>query len=229
MSDEINPKQKVAQHAASLVQDGMVVGLGTGSTANYFIEALAARHRSGLDCITVASSVVSSIKAQSEGLPQMAIEQLERLDIYVDGADEVTPEMVLLKGRGSDLVKEKMLARAANQFYVLVDQSKMVERLGQNYPIPMEVMPFSWSLVLAQVKALGGIGMLRQNAGGDGLHVTSHGSLVLDIHFPIELEVAELERQLNAIPGIVEHGIFIDLASHVLLADEQVDVIEQRR
>ena len=105
MLTELNAKQRVAQHAADLIEDDMIVGLGTGSTANYFIEALAKRQEMGLRCTTVASSVVSTIKAKSLGLPQMSMEHLDHIDIYVDGADEVTEDKTLLKGRGSDLVR----------------------------------------------------------------------------------------------------------------------------
>ena len=140
----MNDKELVAYQAARLVEDGMLVGLGTGSTANYFIEELARRKsEEGLEVSTVSSSVISAIKAQSLGLPLVAMEHVSRLDLYVDGADEVTPDMTLLKGRGSDLVREKLLARAADRFLVLVDQSKLVERLKkevQRQSATMETM-----------------------------------------------------------------------------------------
>lgn len=220
-----SPKQRVAEYAAELVKPNMVVGLGTGSTANFFIDALAERYQQGLVCTTVSSSVVSAIKAKSVGLPQIAIEQVEKLDLYVDGADEVTPDKVLLKGRGSDLVREKLLARAAGQFYVLVDDSKLVDRIGSNYPIPMEVMPFAWALVLEQVRALGGEGDLRPGASGEGFHVTSYGSLVLDVRFPESIDINVLDRQLSDVPGLVEHGIFSGLASAVMYADDQQIIV----
>lgn len=228
MSSPLSAKQRVAQHAADLIEDDMVVGLGTGSTANYFIEALAKRQQGGLRCTTVASSVVSTMKAKSLGLPQISMEHLSHIDVYVDGADEVTDEKVLLKGRGSDLVREKLLARASNEFHVLVDQSKLVERIGQNYPIPIEVMPFAWQMVLHSLEALGGRGELRPNASGDGLAVTSHGSLVLDMAFG-QIDVHALNAMLNAVPGVIEHGIFTGLATAIFVADDKVDVIEQRR
>jgi len=229
MSNPLNAKQRVAKHAADLIEDGMVVGLGTGSTANYFIEALAARQQQGLDCVTVASSIVSTIKAQELGLPQISIEQLNAIDVYVDGADEVSPEMILLKGRGSDLVREKLLARASQAFYVLVDESKLVDRIGQNYAIPIEVMPFAWQLVLHNLAALGGRGQLRANASGDGLAVTSHGSLVLDMTFDNYADAGILNTVLNDMPGVVEHGVFVDLASAIFVANERADVIEKWR
>ena len=228
MLTELNAKQRVAQHAADLIEDDMVVGLGTGSTANYFIEALAKRQQAGLRCTTVASSIVSTIKAKSLGLRQMSMEHLEHIDVYVDGADEVTDDKALLKGRGSDLVREKLLARACDEFYVLVDQSKLVTRIGELYPIPVEVMPFAWQMVLRHLEELGGEGQLRPNTAGDGLAVTSHGSLVLDMAFS-NSDALVLNTTLNAIPGVVEHGIFANLATAVFIADESVDVIEQRR
>ena len=217
----MNDKERVAKHAAKLVEDGMIVGLGTGSTADYFIEKLARRRiKEGLRVNCVASSVVSLLKAQQLGLPMIAIEHLTELDLYVDGADEVTAEHTLLKGQGADLVKEKLLARASDQFIVLVDKSKMVKNIGDRFLIPVEVMPFAWQLVKQSLKQFGGHGALRQNSNGSGLAITSYGSLVLDMAFEKDLDCAELDAILNATPGVVEHGIFYGLASRVLLADK---------
>ena len=217
----MNDKERVAQHAAKQVKEGMLVGLGTGSTANYFIQELARRRaEEGLQVTTVASSVVSTIKAQELGLPVVALEHISRLDLYVDGADEVSPDLTLLKGRGFDLVREKLLARASDQFLVLVDQSKLVERIGERFPIPIEVMPFAWQLVKRRLEILGGRGELRQTANKDGLVVTSYGSLVLDMVFDAAVDSQALDEMLNATPGVIEHGIFHQLASVVLLAED---------
>ncbi|MDH5357747.1 MAG: ribose-5-phosphate isomerase RpiA [Gammaproteobacteria bacterium] len=227
MTEVLNEKKSVAIHAANLVENGMIVGLGTGSTANYFIEELARKKREqGLKITTVASSVVSTIKAQKAGLELMAIEHVTNLDLYVDGADEVTPDLTLLKGRGFDLVKEKLLAKACQKMIVMVDQSKLVDRIGQNFPIPVEVMPFAWQLVQKSLQDVGGHGELRSNSSGDGLAITSHGSLVLDMTFDDQYDVANLNALLNAIPGVVEHGIFEQLASLVLIGSH--DQVEQR-
>jgi ribose 5-phosphate isomerase A len=224
----MNDKQLVAQHAAQWVRDGMLVGLGTGSTANLFIEELARRQTDeGLRVTAVASSVVSAIKATELGLPLAAMEHISRLDLYVDGADEVAPDLTVLKGRGSDLVREKLLARASDRFLVLVDQTKLVERIGDRFSIPVEVIPFAWQLVLASLEELGGQGGLRPNAARDGLAVTSHGSLVLDMAFGPEWTCADLDRALSATPGVVEHGIFRGLADTVLLAVD--GKVEERR
>lgn len=220
----MNDKELVAIHAAQLVKDGMTVGLGTGSTANYFIEALAKRHHEqNLRVTVVASSVVSTIKAQQLGLPLVAIEHLKHLDLYVDGADEVDPDLTLLKGRGADLVREKLLVQASDQFLVLVDNSKFVSHIGERFAIPIEVIPFAWQLVKHRLESIGATGGLRQNASGDGLIVTSHGSLVLDMTFDSEFDSSTINDLLNNTAGIVEHGIFYGLASAVFCAvDGQV-------
>ncbi len=215
----MNEKELVAVHAAKRVHDGMLVGLGTGSTANYFIQELARRRvEEGLQVTAVASSVVSTRKAQALGLPLVALEHLSRLDLYVDGADEVSPDLTLLKGRGYDLVREKLLARVSDQFLVLADPSKLVDRIGARFPIPVEVMPFAWGLVKRRLEEIGGGGDLRQTANKDGLVVTSYGSLVLDMVFDPALETAALNAFLNDTPGVVEHGIFRGLASAVFVA-----------
>lgn len=224
MSDKpVNDKQAVAIYAANFVKSSMLVGLGTGSTANYFIEELARRQRDeNLKITTIASSVVSMMKAQSLGLNVIALNQVAEIDLYVDGADEITPNMTLLKGRGYDLVIEKLLAKAAKQFLVVADKSKLVERIGTNFAIPIEVMPMAWKAAKRSLELAGGVGDLRQNVAKDGLTVTSHGSLVLDMTFDKSLSEAQLNQLINNTPGVVEHGIFCGLTSAILIAHEGV-------
>ena len=215
----INDKQAVAIHAAKYVKNGMLVGLGTGSTANYFIEELARRQtEENLKVTTIASSQVSMIKAQGLGLNVIALTQVAEIDLYVDGADEITPDMTLLKGRGYDLVLEKLLAKAAKQFLVVVDKSKLVDRIGTNYAIPIEVMPMAWKTAKRSLETAGGVGDLRQNVAKDGLSISSHGSLVLDMAFDKSITEEALNHLLNNTPGVVEHGIFCGLTSAVLIA-----------
>ena len=215
----MNDKQLVAIQAATYVKDGMLIGLGTGSTANYFIEELARRQRDeGLKISTVASSTVSANMAQSLHLPIIALEHISYIDLYVDGADEITPDMNLLKGRGSDLVKEKLLAKAATQFIVVADESKLVSHIGQNFVIPIEVIPFAWQLAKKSLIDVGAEGDLRPNAAKDGFWVTSHGSYVLDMKFDKNIDAQALNTLINNTPGVVEHGIFYSLADAVLIA-----------
>ena len=217
----INDKQLVAIHAAIYVKNGMLVGLGTGSTANYFIEELARlQSEENLKVTTIASSQVSMIKAQSLGLNVIALTQVAEIDLYVDGADEITPDMTLLKGRGYDLVLEKLLAKAAKQFLVVADKSKLVDHIGTNFAIPIEVMPMAWKAAKRILEAAGGVGDLRQNAAKDGFSISSHGSLVLDMAFDKSISEEALNHLINNTPGVVEHGIFRHLTSAVLIAGD---------
>ena len=223
----MNEKQLVAIHAAKYVKSGMLVGLGTGSTANFFIDELARRQKDeNLKVTTIASSQVSMIKAQSLGLNVIALTQVAEIDLYVDGADEITPDMTLLKGRGYDLVLEKLLAKAAKQFIVVADKSKLVDRIGTHYAIPIEVMPMAWKAAKRSLEEAGGIGELRQNAAKDGLSISSHGSLVLDMTFDKSASEEALNHLINNTPGVVEHGIFYGLTSVVLVAGE--GTVEER-
>jgi ribose 5-phosphate isomerase A len=216
----MNDKQLVAIHAAKQVQNDMLVGLGTGSTANFFIEELARRQvEEKLKVTTISSSNMSMIKAQSLGLNVIALQQVNSIDLYVDGADEISPNMTLLKGRGYDLVMEKLLAKAAKQFIVVADKTKLVNQIGSNFPIPIEVMPFAWQAAKKSIEKIGGKGDLRQNVAKDGLSISSYGSLILDMHFDSDMTENVLNDQLNNIPGVVEHGIFLGLATTVLIAD----------
>ena len=214
----MNDKQRVAEYAAQRVQNGMTVGLGTGSTANCFIEALARRCRhENLQVDVVASSTVSAIKAQTEGLHLLGLEHLTHIDLYVDGADEVAPDMSVLKGRGSDLVREKILAAACDEFWVLIDDGKRVDYIGQRYPVPVEVLPFAWRMVQAALTRMEGRAELRTR--GDGLAVTSHGCLVLDTLFEPPWAIEVLNQHLNAIPGVAAHGVFYRLATSIFCGE----------
>jgi ribose 5-phosphate isomerase A len=216
----MNDKQLVALQAAKYVKNGMLVGLGTGSTANYFIDELARlQNEAGLKITTVASSTISAQRAQSLNLPIVALEHISHIDLYVDGADEITPDKTLLKGRGSDLVKEKLLAKAAKQFITVADASKLVSYIGQNFVVPIEVIPFAWQLAKKNLQDIGAVGDLRPNAAKDGFWITSHGSYVLDMKFDKSIDATTLNALINNTPGVVEHGIFLGLADLVLIAD----------
>lgn len=225
----MNDKELVAFEAAKLAKNGMVIGLGTGSTANYFIEHLAKRQADeGLNISTVASSTISAIKAQGCELKVISISQLSHIDLYVDGADEITPDLTLLKGRGQDLVMEKLLATAAKQFVVVADKSKLVNRIGEKFVIPIEVMPSAWKIVKYQLEQHGATGDIRLNAGQDNVAISAQGNYILDMTFPPSLDDQTLNELLNATPGIVEHGVFYGVANQVLIADQgQIEIIQR--
>jgi len=212
----MNDKELVAHQALQYVSENMIVGLGTGSTANYFIDALAKRNKEeNLKIRTVSSSVVSMIKAKEAGLPIIAMEQIKEIDLYIDGADEIAPDLTLLKGRGYDLVREKLLARSARKFIVIADESKLVKKIGDNFPIPSEVQPFAWELV-KNILMKKGTGDIRINAAKDGYAITSCGNFVLDFNYP-EKSTEELNALLSQTPGIIEHGIFYNIAHGALI------------
>lgn len=225
----MNDKELVAFEAAKLAKNGMLIGLGTGSTANYFIEHLAKRQLDeGLNISTVASSTISAIKAESCGLKVVSVAQLSHIDLYVDGADEITPNLSLLKGRGQDLVMEKLLATAAKQFVVVADKSKLVNRIGEKFVIPIEVMPNAWKIVKYQLEQHGATGDIRLNAGQDNVALSAQGNYILDMKFPPSADDQALNGLLNATPGIVEHGVFYGVASQVLVADKgQIEIIQR--
>ena len=207
----MNDKELVAQQALQYVSENMIIGLGTGSTANCFIDALAKRNKEEkLNIRTVSSSVVSMIKAKEAGLPIIAMEQINEIDLYIDGADEITPDLTLLKGRGYDLVREKLLARSAKKFIVIADESKIVENIGDNFPVPSEVQPFAWELV-KNILMKKGTGDIRINSAKDGYAITSCGNFVLDFNYT-EKNIEKLNALLCQTPGIVEHGIFYNIA-----------------
>lgn len=213
----MNDKELVAHQALQYVSENMIVGLGTGSTANYFIDALAKRNKEeNLKIRAVSSSVVSMIKAKEAGLPIIAMEQIKEIDLYIDGADEIAPDLTLLKGRGYDLVREKLLARSAKKFIVIADESKLVKKIGDNFPIPSEVQPFAWELV-KNILMKKGTGDIRINAAKDGYAITSCGNFVLDFNYP-EKSTEELNALLSQTPGIIEHGIFYNIAHGALIS-----------
>jgi len=213
----MNDKELVAHQALQYVSENMIVGLGTGSTANYFIDALAKRNKEeNLKIRAVSSSVVSMIKAKEAGLSIIAMEQIKEIDLYIDGADEIAPDLTLLKGRGYDLVREKLLARSAKKFIVIADESKLVKKIGDNFPIPSEVQPFAWELV-KNILIKKGTGDIRINAAKDGYAITSCGNFVLDFNYP-EKSTEELNALLSQTPGIVEHGIFYNIAHGALIS-----------
>ncbi len=213
----MNDKELVAQQALQYVSENMIIGLGTGSTANCFIDALAKRNKEEkLNIRTVSSSMVSMIKAKEAGLPIIAMEQINEIDLYIDGADEITPDLTLLKGRGYDLVREKLLARSAKKFIVIADESKIVENIGDNFPVPSEVQPFAWELV-KNILMKKGTGDIRINSAKDGYAITSCGNFVLDFNYT-EKNIEKLNALLCQTSGIVEHGIFYNIAHGALIS-----------
>lgn len=209
-------KEKIAIEALKYVENNSIVGLGTGSTANFFIKHLALKtKKEKLNIHVVASSTVSELEANKHGLKLISIDLLEDIDLYVDGADEVTDDLNVLKGRGYDLVKEKLLAQSAKKFIVIADKSKHVSVIGEKYPIPIEVMKNSWRLTKKLLDRIGH-GELRKNSAGDAFSISSAGNYILDYQFK-EKDIKKLNEEILSTPGVIETGIFYKITNLALM------------
>jgi ribose 5-phosphate isomerase A len=213
-------KRCAGEAAARLVESGMVVGLGTGSTAIHAVAYLGQRLRRGelRDISGVPTSYQSTMLARELGIPLVGLEEIERIDIAIDGADEVAPDLTLIKGAGAAQTREKIIACLADELIVVVDEAKVVERLGSRYPVPVEVLPFAVGPVSRAIQRLGGEPTLRMGVKKAGPVVTDQGNLLLDVHFSEIRDPARLEKELKLIPGALENGLFIGLARRALVA-----------
>lgn len=204
-------KRAAAQHAIELVEPGMVVGLGTGSTARYFVDGLAQRVRRGLAIRAVVTSIDTRRRAEQGGIP--VVDDLEtELDLAVDGADEIDSRLNCIKGRGGALLREKIVAHASRRFVLIADQSKLVDRLGA-VPVPIEILPFFWRATTRSIESLGGHAKLRLS--GTEPFQTDNRNYVLDAAFRTVDE--GLAATLHTIPGVLEHGIFLGMARGALI------------
>ncbi|HEX5130587.1 MAG TPA: ribose-5-phosphate isomerase RpiA [Usitatibacter sp.] len=201
-------KKLAAEAALTYVKDDTVVGVGTGSTVNYFIEALASR-RARIEA-TVASSEASAARLRALHIPVKELNDTDGCDVYVDGADEVTEHLAMIKGGGAALTREKVVAQASKTFVCIADASKLVPVLGR-FPLPVEVIPMARSFVARQLVKLGGMPELRQGV------VTDNGNLILDVRGLTIMKPVELETEINQIPGVVTNGIFGRRPADVLL------------
>jgi ribose 5-phosphate isomerase A len=226
-------KRQAAARALEQVRDGMKLGLGTGSTAKLFVELLGERVRAGLDVIGVPTSESTRADAMRCGIRLSTLDEIDRLDLTVDGADEIDPSLNLIKGGGGALLREKIVAAASDRMIVIADDSKWVEVLGQ-FPLPVEVIPFG---LAATRRALGeaiaqsgNSGQMVLRKGKDGhVFVTDGGHWIVDAHLGRINDAGRLAGLLTSLPGVVDHGLFIGLASTAVLAGPRgIRVVERR-
>jgi ribose 5-phosphate isomerase A len=211
-------KREAAMAAVAMVEDGMVVGLGTGSTAAFAIEGLIARVRDGLHIVGIPTSERSAAQARDGGIPLTDFSVHSRVDLTIDGADEIARDSLdLIKGLGGALLREKIVASVSDRLVIVADEPKLLSCLGQTSPVPVEVVAFGWETTAARLAKLGAKPVLRASPDGDAFR-SDGGNLILDCHFGAIPDPARLEQDLSCIVGVVETGLFIGMATTVLVA-----------
>ncbi len=212
-------KRQAAERAVEFVEDGMVIGLGTGSTVRHVIEILAERRKAGAlrNVIGIPTSRATEWLARDLGLRLSALEEEPRVDLTIDGADEVDPNLNLIKGMGGALLWEKIVASNSERFVIVCDEGKLVHRLGERVPMPLEVVPFGWNTQLSWLDHLGAEPLLRLAANGSPF-VTDSGHFIIDCHFKDGIaEPNRIQREVKQRPGVVDSGLFLGLADAVVV------------
>jgi ribose 5-phosphate isomerase A len=213
-------KRLAAEQAASLVEDGMVVGLGTGSTATFFIDSLIARARDGLRIVCIPTSERSAAQARAGGLQLVDFGTHPVIDLTIDGADEIKRDTLdLVKGLGGALLREKIVASASRRLVIIADTSKLVDWLGTTAPVPVEVTRFGWEATREKLRATGA-GITQRMAADGQPYVTDGGNFILDLKFEAIADAAKLNDQIRRVTGVVETGLFVGMAEMALVADE---------
>ncbi len=224
-SQQLAAKKAVGIHAAGLVRNGMCVGLGTGSTTAYAIQELGRRVREeGLQLTGVPTSFAAERLGRDVGIPLITLDAVQELDIALDGADEVDPYLNLIKGRGGAHTREKVVAALARKFVALVDTSKLVKRLGEKRPVPVEVLPMALGPVTRALQGFGADVELRMSVKKDGPVVTDQGLWIIDAKFDGIADIQELNHAIKQLPGVLDHGLFVGMTECVLVAEENGSV-----
>ncbi|NLR59000.1 ribose-5-phosphate isomerase RpiA [Chitinophaga polysaccharea] len=207
-------KKAAGEKAAGYIKPGMTVGLGTGSTAYYTILRIGELVREGLDIKAVATSAQSEELAREQGIPLVDFDQVDGIDIDIDGADEADAQLQLIKGGGGALLREKIIAAASKEMVVVIDEQKLVKHLGK-FPLPVEVATFAWELTFRQLVAMGAHPVLRMK--DNQRFLTDNGNYILDCHYQKIHNAAALQAQLNNVPGVVENGLFLHYATRLII------------
>jgi ribose 5-phosphate isomerase A len=213
-------KKLAAEKAVDEIKDGMIVGLGTGSTMKYTLKKLGELVRKGLKIQGIATSINTKRIAQEEGIPLTTIDVNPIIDITIDGADEVDGSLNLIKGGGGALTREKIIAFCSKKVVIIIDDSKIVKALGIDFPLPVEVVKFGWTSTKKALESFGCEVVRREIIQGEP-YITDNGNYILDCDFEYITEPEQLEKQINNIPGVVENGLFINLAHQVIVGGKQ--------
>ncbi len=221
-------KKAAGVRAADMIKDGMTVGLGTGSTAAHMVNRLAERIKTeGIRVTGVSTSWSTTLQCRSLGIPLKEMGEVSHLDMVIDGADEIDPKRNLIKGRGAAHLLEKIVASMTDNYVIIADSGKAVQKLGEKFAVPLEIIPGAIAVVTERVKKLGGEVKVRMGAPGkDGPVISDSGNLIADAKFGIIEDADKLAHDLEHIVGIVGHGLFIGMATKVILADAESGLIE---
>ena len=224
--DQRTAKRAAGRAAADRIENGMKIGLGTGSTVTYAIEAIGRRVQEwGLDVLAVPSSLATERLARKQGIPLTTLSEAATLDLALDGADEVDPNGNLIKGGGAAHTRERIVATQARQFLVLIDETKQVERLGQTVPLPVEVLPMAVAPVMRALEISGGRPEVREGTRKHGPIITDQGFWVIDVHFEEGIDDPQpLAETIKALPGVLDHGLFLNMATDILMGTSSGDV-----
>jgi ribose 5-phosphate isomerase A len=218
-------KRKAAERAVGFVEDGMTLGLGTGSTTFFAIEAIGTLVKRGYELRGVPTSLASEEQARKCGIPLVSLDDVDSVDLTIDGADEVDDDLNLIKGMGGALLREKMVAYASEQEIIIVDEGKLVKTLGTKSPLPIEVTRFGHALTAKNIRSLGCVPVLK---GDDKPFITDNGNFIYNCRFERIDDPISLERKLKSIPGVVETGLFLGLATKAVVAyPDRTVVIEK--
>jgi ribose 5-phosphate isomerase A len=219
-------KQRAAERAIEQVRDGQVIGLGTGSTAKFAIEGLGRRVREGLSIRGVPTSIATERMATELGILLVPLNDAGTIDVTFDGADEVDPDFNMIKGGGGALTREKLVALASKKRVILVDESKLVSKLGESRLLPVEVLPFAWTLSARLLSEMGCVPSLRAEAGKPFL--TDNGNHILDCAFGAIEDAPALEKTIKLLPGVIECGLFIGIADTLVIGfDDRIEIRER--
>ncbi|MBT2730377.1 ribose-5-phosphate isomerase RpiA [Bacillus sp. ISL-75] len=222
----MNEKKEVGEKAVDFVKEGMVVGLGTGSTVFYTISKLGKLVQQGFSIKGIPTSKQTEKLAINVGIPVVSLNEIDQIDLAIDGADEVNRDLDLIKGGGGALLREKIIAKAAKTFIVVTDSHKNVDTLG-TFPLPIEVVPFGYKMTMKYIRELGGYPKLREKDGNPFL--SDNGNYIIDSSFQEIKHTKELEKNLNLIPGVVDNGLFVGLADAVITIIDKKLVTKVRR
>ena len=219
-------KKLAAERAADYIRDGMTVGLGTGSTARYLVDKVGAMVKEGLKIRAVATSKATEARARELGIPVLDINDVESIDIAIDGVDEIDPEFNATKGGGGALFREKIVAGLAKEVIWIMDESKYVDHLGR-FPLPVEILPYGWKVTYRKLEALGYRPEMRLN--GNALYVTDNGNYIADLRLTVPVNADEVKRNLDNTVGVLETGQFLKMCTRIVIGTScGIKILEAR-